>query len=121
MASDLVERPYLIRKQGYWYRPNASGYTDSAIQAGRYSLEEAECYTHPNGKNGPRDGMDYVHEKDVPCPDLKALRKAADRITHQEAVIAVLVDAMKHIANMEPHPELIARAALAKAKESRDV
>ena len=48
------------------------------------------------------------------CLDAKA------RITQQDAVIAGLVEAMKHTANMEPHPELIARAALAKAKESRD-
>jgi len=44
-----------------------------------------------------------------------------DRITQQDAVIAGLVEALERIANMEMHPELIARAALAKAKESRDV
>lgn len=74
-----ADRPYLIRKQGYWYRPNASGYTDSAIQAGRYSLEEAERYTHPNGKDGPRDGMDYVHEDDLTCPDWLAYKAAEQR------------------------------------------
>lgn len=87
MLTDMVtdedrkaaDRPYLIRKQGYWYRPNASGYTDSAIQAGRYSLEEAERYTHPNGKDGPRDGMDYVHEDDLTCPDWLAYKAAEQR------------------------------------------
>ena len=93
MAGDLVERPaYLIRKQGYWYRPKASGYTSSAIQAGRYTLAEAERYTHPNGKDGPRDGMDYVHEDDVVDPDWVEFRKAADRIAALEAALLKLAD-----------------------------
>jgi len=67
-----IERRYLIRKGAFWYRPNCQGYTDSAIQAGRYTLEEAERYTHPNGKNGPRDDMSFTHEDDVKCPDWRA-------------------------------------------------
>lgn len=65
-------RVYLIMKQGFWYRPNSQGYTSSAIQAGRYTLAEAEDITHPNGKDGPRDGMSYVHEDAVVCDDWKA-------------------------------------------------
>lgn len=84
----LVERKYLIRKNGYWYRPNASGYTNSAIQAGRYTLDEAERYTHPNGKDGPRDGMDYVHEDAVADPDWVAYRTALARIASLEAQLA---------------------------------
>ena len=77
----LIERPYLIRKQGAWYRPNCSGYTISAIQAGRYSLDEAERYTHPNGKDGPRDGMHYVHEDDVGEDVWKAFRTLTTALT----------------------------------------
>lgn len=35
-------REYLIRKGGYYYRPNCSGYTTSKFEAGRYTKAEAE-------------------------------------------------------------------------------
>ncbi len=59
------EAKYLIRKRGTYYRPNIQGYTGSAIIAGRYTLEEAVSITHPNGKDGPRDGMTYIHEDEL--------------------------------------------------------
>ena len=69
---------YLIRKGGAWYRPNSRGYTTSAIQAGRYTLRDAEDITHPNGPVGPRDGMFYVHVSDVRDDDLaEVLRLSA--------------------------------------------
>lgn len=72
-----AEAVYLIRKNGAWYRPNSEGYTISSILAGRYTLEEAESITHPNGLTGPRDGMTFVHEDNVPDDDLKAYRTLA--------------------------------------------
>ena len=36
------EPQYLISKGGYWYRPNAKGYTASKHEAGRFSKEFAE-------------------------------------------------------------------------------
>lgn len=76
-----AERPaYLIQKHGGYYRPNCQGYTDSAIQAGRYTLKQAITYTHPNGPDGPRDGMSYIHEDEVKDTDWQAYRAlAADR------------------------------------------
>lgn len=50
---------YLIRKNGYWYRPNAQGYTLCEADAGRFTLNEAISYSHPNGPDGPRDGITY--------------------------------------------------------------
>lgn len=50
---------YYIRKNGMFYRPNASGYTSNAKEAGRYTLEEAIRHSHPNGPDGPRDGITY--------------------------------------------------------------
>lgn len=58
---DGVTPRYLIRKYGAFYRPDERGYTGSAIQAGRYTLVDAEKTTHPNGDDGPRDGMSFVH------------------------------------------------------------
>lgn len=62
MASDIVieQAKYLIRKRGAYYRPNAQGYTTDVRDAGRYSLADAIRHSHPNGPNGPRDGIDYI-------------------------------------------------------------
>ena len=56
---------YLIRKYGGYYRPNCQGYTRIKEEAGRYTLAEAISESHPNGPDGPRDGMTYIHEDDV--------------------------------------------------------
>jgi len=56
---------YLIRKYGGYYRPNCQGYTRFKEEAGRYTLAMAISETHPNGPDGPRDGMTYIHEDDV--------------------------------------------------------
>ena len=56
------EQMYLICKHGGYYRPNCQGYTSSIHEAGRYTLAEAERETHPNGPDGPRDGMSYISD-----------------------------------------------------------
>ena len=56
---------YLIRKYGGYYRPNCQGYTRFKEEAGRYTLAKAIRESHPNGPDGPRDGMTYIHEDDV--------------------------------------------------------
>lgn len=54
-------RDYLIRKGGCFYRHNAEGYTTDPAHAGRFTLAEAERHSHPNGPDGPRDGIRYHH------------------------------------------------------------
>jgi hypothetical protein len=78
------EARYLIRKYSGYYRPNSQGYTGSAIQAGRYTLAEAESITHPNGPDGPRDGMSYVHEDDFKDEDWTAYRALRTALTAAE-------------------------------------
>ena len=69
-SPEAVEKPkYLIKKRGVFYRPNSEGYTTSAILAGRYTLADAVAITHPNGHDGPRDGMIYIHEDDITDED----------------------------------------------------
>ena len=51
---------YVIHKSGRgYYRPEAKGYTFLASDAGFFTLEDAVVYTHPNGIDGPRDGLTY--------------------------------------------------------------
>ena len=57
---------YLIIKRGLYYRPNAQGYTGVKEFAGRYSLEDAMSYSHPNGQKGPRDGMSIIKDAEAP-------------------------------------------------------
>lgn len=68
--SDRPEHGWLIHKRGRgWYRPNAQGYTAHSWEAGRYSHAEALGYSHPNGLDGPRDGMTIKHESEVQDSD----------------------------------------------------
>ena len=66
MSVNLSEEKYLITKRGAYYKPNAQGYTNLKHLAGRYTLEQAIRYSHPNGKDGPRDGISFVPEETAP-------------------------------------------------------
>ena len=77
---------FLIRKHGGYYKPNCQGYTSSAILAGRYTEEDAVNNTHPNGPDGPRDGMTYVSEDAVTDEDFAAyaiMRQQRDDLARQ--------------------------------------
>lgn len=79
--TEVPELGYLICKNGMFYRPDSCGYTSAKSEAGRYSLNMAIDITHPNGPDGPRDGMTYIHETEVPdtredLPDAKDARIA---------------------------------------------
>lgn len=58
--SEFEDDKYLILKRGMYYRPDRKGYTSSPSEAGRYTLAQAVFLTHPNGPDGPRDGMSFV-------------------------------------------------------------
>lgn len=91
MTDEELNAPsYLIVKRGYYYRPNEQGYTSSAIQAGRYTLTEAEKITHPNGVDGPRDGMTFIHEDEVNDEDWKAYATLRAQLAAQPDDVAEL-------------------------------
>lgn len=81
---------WLIHKAGRgWYRPNAEGYTNATSEAGRYSYEEALSYSHPNGWDGPRDGITLKHESEIdppaPADNLVERLRDAERVREQMA------------------------------------
>lgn len=78
------EAKFLIQKSGAYYRPNSQGYTNSAIQAGRYTRSEAISITHPNGPDGPRDNMRFFHEDEIVCEDWKAYRALEAQLTEAQ-------------------------------------
>ena len=86
-SGDLVESEYLITKGGYYYRPKAAGYTTCKHEAGRFTLEDAIAYSHPNGPDGPRDGIRY--EPAPPMPE--------DTPGHPDVVEAVARALFAHI------------------------
>jgi hypothetical protein len=96
-------RSYLIRKGAYWYRPNSQGYTVCVAEAGRYTLAEAENITHPNGPNGPRDGMDFIHENDVPMPHRQSAQ--ADALAVIEEAMGALDGLLSVTANASPRAD----------------
>ena len=60
------ENGYLIHKSGRgWYCPEAKGYTLSADEAGRFTRRDAISLSHPNGADGPRDGISFRHESEI--------------------------------------------------------
>lgn len=92
---------WLIHKAGRgWYRPNAQGYTLNPAEAGRYSKEEALRYSHPNGHDGPRDGMTIKHESEVagalPSP-----------MTDRERTLVEAADMQKRLAELESMNKVI--------------
>lgn len=106
MSDASTEARYLIRKGGAFYRSNCKGYTNSVIQAGRYTLEEAERETHPNGPDGPRDGMSHLHEDDAISDDWDSYRAlAAERDALREAslILTKIVLAARKCNGDEPH------------------
>jgi hypothetical protein len=86
-----VDRVWLITKQGAYYRPNSRGYTTCFYAAGRYTLEEAEKITQPNGPDGPRDGMGYVRQDHVKRDPIDPATLAA--LPEVDALIAQALDA----------------------------
>lgn len=83
--AEAPEHGYLICKYGMLYRPDSCGYTSAKSEAGRYSLNEAIDITHPNGPDGPRDGMTYIHETDVPDARTEPSDAKDKRIAELEA------------------------------------
>jgi len=123
--NEAPEDGYLIRKSGVFYRPDSCGYTRAKAEAGRYSLKDAIDITHPNGPDGPRDNMRYIHESEVLDPradlsdakdkrieELEALaHKLASDPDYTAAYVAGVADQKATIAELE--------AKLAKAEENK--
>lgn len=122
------EHGYLIFKSGRgYYRPEAQGYTLSADDAGRFSLEDAITYSHPNGPDGPRDGITYKHESEIQrasdcenelrigdlARENKALREGSETLSQELAAARELIATLEaEKAGIERAADTLARALL---------
>ena len=78
VAAERGPEVWLIYKNGRgWYRPNAQGYTNAVAEAGRYTYADAMKHSHPNGPEGPRDGMKIKHIENVLKDEAAAIRRGA--------------------------------------------
>ena len=83
---DHEPREWLIRKGGYYYRPNCAGYTTSKFEAGRYTKAEAEREAAVEPWH-----MKAVHQDDVEDDPVSArVRMDSARIAALEAQLAEL-------------------------------
>ncbi|WP_386681912.1 hypothetical protein [Loktanella sp. R86503] len=101
---------YLIYKAGRgYYRPAAQGYTTSADDAGLFSFEDAWSYSHPNGEDGPRDGISFMHQSEVETGSscvkdirIHALESERDQLAETQSDLSHhLSDALDRIATLE--------------------
>jgi hypothetical protein len=66
-----------LRKCGYWYRPNAAGYTAFEPDAGRYTLEEAKKHEQLRGQPDDVKITEFTvrHYTTSPADAMKVLDK----------------------------------------------
>jgi hypothetical protein len=91
VLSEVPAKEYLIRKDGYFYRPNCQGYTTRKIEAGRYTKAKAEAEAAVEPWH-----MSAVHQDDVPdepaVADMNAeitrLQEQLEAVTRELNVVA---------------------------------
>jgi hypothetical protein len=87
-----MDAEYLIRKGGFFYRPNSQGYTPSVLEAGLFTHEEVIKLTYPNGPDGPRDELSYHHRSRY--PELERALATTNRVkTLEQHLLGVLHEA----------------------------
>lgn len=79
--------------RGVRYCHEAKGYTLDADKAGRFSRKDAIAHSHPNGLDGPRDGITYKHESEVQSgSDCAKDLRIHDLTVERDALIAARDD-----------------------------
>lgn len=123
--TDLVERrEWLIRKSGYFYRPNRCGYTTAKHEAGRYTEAEARKEAEVEPWH-----MTAMHETEFPDDPTSAriaeLEAKAAEVDSQRAIGALvdLADAVRSSIDCRPHTAITdalfnADIAISTAKEN---
>lgn len=91
-----MKKEWLIKKGGYFYRPNKCGYTTSKLEAGRYTKEDAEREAAVEPCH-----MSAIHESDVPDPPM--ILSAGYRIVGPGELDAVTLEKAARVADQQGH------------------
>lgn len=78
---------YLIRKGGYFYRPNAQGYTQKIDEAGLFTLERAKS-EHANRP----DEVHYLHIREAEGELREEARRLVGRFNSIRNLLATLAN-----------------------------
>ena len=84
-------REWLIRKGGYFYRPNCAGYTTSKVEAGRYTKAKAEAEASVEPWH-----MSAIHQSSVPDePSIVGLYEEIAALKAERDELLVEVERLK--------------------------
>jgi hypothetical protein len=64
-----IERPWLLVKRGFYWRPEGMGYTAFKAEAGRYTDADAAMIVDEPGEGTSRIRYDDAEEFSPACPD----------------------------------------------------
>lgn len=123
VVTDLVERrEWLIRKDGYFYRPNRCGYTTAKHEAGRYTEAEARKEAEVEPWH-----MSAIHETEFPDDptsariaelEAKVFTAKAEAEKMQEATIE---ECARVVAHHLPHWSVAGSAIIAAIRALKEV
>lgn len=73
-----------LKKRGFWYRPNAHGYTDRQSEAWQLPFEEAKKHEYPHGGHDDRVTVCEIEIPSYtsnPAAAMQVLEKCAEKTT----------------------------------------
>lgn len=116
-AQDIAERrEWLIRKDGYFYRPNCQGYTTRKIEAGRYTKAKAEAEASVEPWH-----MSAVHQDDIPDePAVADLNSEITRLTADNEALRNERDAARAAHHKTSHKAVKRLRALWREKQAAE-
>lgn len=71
-----------IMKHGLWYRPNAQGYTNNFMEAGRFTRDEAKKHEQLNCEDNVTVHEFPVRDYTQPAYAFEVLKKCAEKMRH---------------------------------------
>jgi hypothetical protein len=93
---------WLIRKNGYYYRPGSCGYTSNKDEAGRYTKKQAEAEARVEPEN-----IHAIHESEIPdSAAVTALKAERDALLDKIATAYQIVGALSLATGLIDHPDV---------------
>lgn len=108
-------REYLIRKGGYYYRPNSHGYTTRKVEAGRYTKAEADAEAAVEPWH-----MSAIHQDEIPDePEIIDRDKRIEALEREVKELRVGIAKLDDERTDEAAARIAAEAREARLSEAR--